>query len=346
MRFRRSRRSFRPLVVLVLLCSILSAQAAVAPEDKTLTGFGAESAEAERALEARFDALLKKENMREWMRRLSARPHHVGSAYDKENAEFMAGLFRSWGYDAAVERFDVLFPTPKTRILELTAPERYTARLSEPKLEEDKTSGQTDEQLPVYNAYSKDGDVTAPLVYVNYGVPRDYEELERRGVDVKGKIVIARYGGSWRGIKPKVAAERGAVGCIIYSDPRDDGYFNGDVYPKGAWRSEWGAQRGSVADMPLFPGDPLTPGVGATKDAKRLDLKSAQTLTKIPVMPISYADALPLLRALDGPMAPEGWRGSLPLPYHLGPGPATVHLKLEFNWNTVSAYDVIARLRG
>ena len=305
MRLRRSRRSFRLLVVLVLLCSILSAQAAPAPDEKSLTGFGAESAAAQRALEARFDALLKKENMREWMRRLSARPHHVGSAYDKENAEFMAGLFRSWGYDAALERFDVLFPTPKTRVLELTAPERYTARLSEPKLEEDKTSGQTDEQLPVYNAYSTDGDVTAPLVYVNYGVPRDYEELERRGVDVKGKIVIARYGGSWRGIKPKVAAERGAVGCIIYSDPRDDGYFNGDVYPKGAWRNEWGAQRGSVADMPLFPGDPLTPGVGPTTGAKRLDVKSAPTLTKIPVLPISYGDALPLLKALGGPIAPR-----------------------------------------
>lgn len=347
MRFSRSRRSFRPLVVLVLLCSIISAQAApAAVDDKPLTGFGAESAAAQLALETRFDSLLKKENMREWMRRLSARPHHVGSAYDKDNAEFMVGLFRSWGYDAQVERFDVLFPTPKTRVLELTAPERYTARLSEPKLEEDKTSGQADEQLPVYNAYSKDGDVTAPLVYVNYGVPRDYEELERRGVDVKGKIVIARYGGSWRGIKPKVAAERGAVGCIIYSDPRDDGYFNGDVYPKGAWRNEWGAQRGSVADMPLFPGDPLTPGVGSVEGAKRLDVKSAPTLTKIPVLPISYGDALPLLKALGGPIAPQTWRGALPVTYHVGPGPATVHLKLEFNWDIKPVYDVVARLKG
>ncbi|HYY98186.1 MAG TPA: PA domain-containing protein, partial [Pyrinomonadaceae bacterium] len=275
-------RSFRPLAATLLLCALLSAQAAPAPEEKSLTGFRPESAEAERALEARFDALLKKDEMREWMRRLSARPHHVGSPHDKDNAEFMAGLFRSWGYDAQIESFDVLFPTPKTRVLEMTAPERYSARLSEPALKEDSTSGQTSEQLPTYNAYSKDGDVTAELVYVNYGVPRDYDELERRGVDVKGRIVIARYGGSWRGIKPKVAAEHGAVGCIIYSDPRDDGYFNGDVYPKGAWRSEWGAQRGSVADMPLFPGDPLTPGVGSTPDAKRLDVKSAPTLTKIP----------------------------------------------------------------
>ncbi|MDT5158189.1 MAG: N-acetylated-alpha-linked acidic dipeptidase [Acidobacteriota bacterium] len=339
-------RLLRYLAPLFLLCALLSAQAAPLFEEKTLTGFDRESSERERALEARFDSLLKKENLREWMKRLSARPHHVGSAYDRENAEFLAGLFRSWGYDAQIESFDVLFPTPKTRLLEMNAPEKYTARLAEPTLSEDTTSGQTAEQLPVYNAYSIDGDVTGQLVYVNYGVPRDYEELERRGVDVKGKIVIARYGGSWRGIKPKVAAEHGAVGCLIYSDPRDDGYAQGDVYPKGAWRSEWGAQRGSVADMPLFPGDPLTPGVGATKTAKRLDLKNAPTLTKIPVMPISYGDALPLLRNLGGPVAPPAWRGALPVTYHTGPGPATVHLKLEFNWDTKPVFDVIARLRG
>ena len=332
---------------LFLLCALVSAQTAPpAAERGALSGFSPEAAGRQRALEARFDSLLKRENLREWMRRLSARPHHVGSAHDRDNAEFMAGLFRSWGYDAQVETFDVLFPTPKVRLLEMTAPERYAARLAEPPLREDATSGQSSEQLPVYNAYSTDGDVTGQLVYVNYGVPRDYEELERRGVDVRGKIVIARYGGSWRGIKPKVAAERGAIGCLIYSDPRDDGYFQGDVYPKGPWRNEWGAQRGSVADMPVFPGDPLTPGVGSVKGAKRLDRKSAPTLTKIPVMPISYGDALPLLRQLGGPVAPAAWRGALPLTYHLGPGPATVRLRLEFNWDTRPVYDVVARLRG
>ncbi|MGZ4778875.1 MAG: transferrin receptor-like dimerization domain-containing protein [Thermoanaerobaculia bacterium] len=202
------------------------------------------------------------------------------------------------------------------------------------------------EQLPTYNAYSTDGDVTGDLVYVNYGVPADYELLERNGVDVKGKIAIARYGGSWRGIKPKVAAEHGAIGCIIYSDPRDDGYFQGDVYPKGAFRNENGAQRGSVADMPLYSGDPLTPGVAATPDAKRLDRKDAQTITKIPVLPISYSDALPLLRALGGPIAPTEWRGALPVTYHLGPGPARVHMNLQFDWKLVPARDVIARLPG
>jgi N-acetylated-alpha-linked acidic dipeptidase len=311
-----------------------------------LMGFDPDRAAAQRAREARFDALLDPQQMREWMRRLSARPHPVGSPFGKEVAEFVAAEFRSWGYETRIETFHVLFPTPLTRQLSMVAPTRFEASLVEPPLAQDATSGQAREQLPVYNAYSVDGDVTGDLVYVNYGVPRDYEELERRGIDVKGKVVIARYGGSWRGIKPKVAAERGAIGCLIYSDPRDDGYFRGDAYPQGAWRSDRGAQRGSVADMPLYPGDPLTPGVGATADATRLSLEEARTLTRIPVLPISWADALPLLRALGGPVVPEAWRGALPVTYHFGPGPARVHLKLAFDWKPAPAYDVIAVLRG
>jgi N-acetylated-alpha-linked acidic dipeptidase len=339
-------RPLMKLCSLTLLFSFALTPRAAPIDNRPLLGFSREGAERQRALEARFDALLRKDNLREWMKRLAARPHHLGSAYGRENAEFIASQFRSWGYETEIEQFDVLFPTPRTRLLEMTAPEKFTARLAEPSLKEDSSSSQSSEQIPVYNAYSIDGDVTGQLVYVNYGVPKDYDALVERGVDVKGKIVIARYGGSWRGIKPKVAAEHGAVGCLIYSDPRDDGYFQGDVYPRGAWRNEHGAQRGSVADMPLFPGDPLTPGVGATKGAKRLAFKDAPTLTKIPVMPISYADALPLLRALGGPMAPEDWRGALPLSYHLGPGPAVVHLKLEFDWKTVPVYNVIAKMRG
>jgi N-acetylated-alpha-linked acidic dipeptidase len=301
----------------------------------------------ERALEKRFDSLLRKENLETWMKRMSARPHHLGSPFDKENAELIASQFRSWGYETTIEEFDVLFPTPKSRLLELISPEKLSARLDEPPVPGDATSQLKQEQLPPYNAYSVDGDVTGSLVYVNYGVPKDYELLEERGIDVEGKVVIARYGGSWRGIKPKVAAEHGAVGCLIYSDPRDDGYFSGDVYPQGAFRNENSAQRGSVADIPLYPGDPLTPGVGAVKEAARLDIKAAPTLTKIPVLPISYGDALPLLRALtNGPVAPEEWRGALPITYHLGPGPAKVHLKLEFKWDRATAYDVIARMPG
>jgi N-acetylated-alpha-linked acidic dipeptidase len=311
-----------------------------------LLGFSSESSAAQRRLEAQFDSALNADNLRDWMKRISARPHHVGSPHNKENADFIAAQFRSWGYDTKLEEFQVLFPTPKTRIVEMTSPEKFKLKLQETELKEDATSGQISEQLPSYNAYSIDGDVTAPLVYVNYGVPGDYEELARRGIDVKGKIVISRYGGSWRGIKPKVAAEHGAVGCIIYSDPRNDGFYQGDVYPKGPYRNENGVQRGSVMDMPLYPGDPLTKGIGATKSAKRIDIKNAETLTKIPVLPISYSDALPLLRNLDGAVVPDSWRGALPVTYHFGGKTPTVHLKLEFNWDIKSIYDVIAKMPG
>ena len=312
----------------------------------TLRGYSNDSAKTERDWETKFRAIPDPANLRAYMERLSARPHHVGSPYDKDNAEWLLAKLKEFGLDAQIESFDVLFPTPKLRSLELVEPTKFTARLAEPTVAQDPTSSQHDEQLPVYNAYSIDGDVTAPLVYVNWGIPEDYEMLDRLGVSVKGAIVIARYGNSWRGIKPKVAAEHGAIGCLIYSDPHEDGYFQGEVYPQGPYRPKDGAQRGSVMDMPIHPGDPLTPGVGATKDAKRLALSEVDVFTKIPVMPISYGDAQPLLEALQGPMAPYAWRGALPITYHVGPGPAKVHLKLEFNWDTKPIYDVVARIPG
>src|SRR5690348_17274205 len=311
-----------------------------------LRGFTAESAKAQRDWEAKFRAIPSPDSLREYMRRLSARPHHVGSAYGKDNAEWILAKFKSFGLDAQIETFDVLFPTPKERAVELVAPTRFVAKLDEPVVPGDPTSSQKAEQLPTYNAYSIDGDATAPLVYVNFGVPADYERLERLGVSVKGAIVIARYFGSWRGIKPKVAAEHGAVGCIIYSDPREDGYTHGEVYPQGPWRPRDGVQRGSVMDMPVYPGDPLTPGVGATKDAKRLPISEAATITKIPVLPISYGDAQPLLEAMSGPLAPVAWRGALPLTYRLGAGPAKVHLRIKSTWTLKPLYDVIARIPG
>jgi N-acetylated-alpha-linked acidic dipeptidase len=296
--------------------------------------------------EKEFRSIPRPENLRSTMKLLSARPHHVGSAYDKQNADWILSKFKEWGWDAHIETFDVLFPTPKERVVALVAPGNFIAKLQEPPFAIDPTSNQQDEQLPTYNAYSIDGDVTASLVYVNYGIPNDYEQLERMGISVKGCIAIARYGASWRGIKPKVAAEHGAVGCLIYSDPAGDGYTQGDVFPTGPFRPRDGVQRGSVMDMPQYPGDPLTPGVGASEHAKRLSISDVQTLTKIPVLPISYADAQPLLEALNGPVAPDGWRGTLPITYHIGPGNARVHLKVSFNWDRKKIYDVIASLRG
>src|SRR5580704_10032514 len=296
--------------------------------------------------EEKFRAIPSPQNQRDYMQRLSARPHHVGSPYDKDNAEWIAAKLKSWGLDATIENFDVLFPTPKERIVEMTEPARFTAKLQEPALAVDPTSNQQAEQLPVFHAYSIDGEATAPLVYVNYGIPADYEQLARMGISVNGAIVIARYGQSWRGIKPKVAAEHGALGCIVYSDPRDDGYAVNDVFPNGPERPADGAQRGSVMDMPLYPGDPLTPGIGAVPGAKRLAISEAKTLTKIPVLPMSYGDAQPLLAALKGPVAPESWRGALPITYHVGPGPAKVHMRLKFNWDLKRLYDVIVHIPG
>ncbi len=312
----------------------------------SLRGYSADATRAERDWETKLRAIPSQANLRDYMQRMTAHPHHVGSPYDKDNAEWILAKFKEFGLDAKIETYDVLFPTPKQRVLEMIAPVKFTAALQEPAVAVDPTSGQHDEQLPSYNAYSIDGDVTGPLVYVNYGTPADYEQLDRLGISVKGAIVIARYGESWRGIKPKVAAEHGAIGCLIYSDPRDDGYGEGDTYPNGPFRPKDGVQRGSVMDMPVYPGDPLTPGIAATKDAKRLPLNEVTTLTKIPVLPISYADAQPLLSAIAGRDVPDRWRGGLPIAYHVGPGPAKVHLKVAFNWDTKPLYDVIARIPG
>ena len=335
---------FRKLV-LVFIFLRLCAYATPANE-QSLAGYSAEGARPERDWEGKFRDIPNPDNQREYMKRLSAHPHHVGSSYGKENAEWLLAKMKEWDLDAHIENFDVLFPTPKERVVELLEPTKFKASLQEPPVVADPTSNQQAEQLPSYNAYSADGDVTAPLVYVNYGVPDDYEKLDRLGISVKGAIVIARYGGSWRGIKPKVAAEHGAIGCIIYSDPRDDGYFEDNVFPEGPMRNKNGVQRGSVMDMQIQPGDPLTPGFGSVPGAKRLEVKEVKTVTKIPVLPISYGDAQPLLSALSGPMAPEAWRGSLALPYHVGPGLAKVHLVVKSNWDIRRLYDGIVKVPG
>ncbi len=347
---RQARRKITGIVASLIiafncLAPAIEGQSNEKSNDRSLRGYSDSSAKAQAEWEKQMRAIPEPQLLREYMKHLSAEPHHVGSDYDRQNAEWILNNFRSWGLDAEIEEFQVLFPTPKERVVEMIEPTRFRTQLKEPVVAEDPDSGDAN-QLPTYNAYSADGDVTGHLVYVNYGVPADYEELEKMGVDVKGKIVIARYGGSWRGIKPKVAYEHGAIGCLIYSDPRDDGYFQGDVFPEGAYRPEQGVQRGSVMDMPIHPGDPLTPGWGAVKGARRIAREEADVIMKIPVQPISYGDALPLLKAMSGPVAPESWRGALPITYHIGPGPARVHLKLAFDWSQKTIYDVIARIQG
>lgn len=329
---------------LLLYLFLLIGTAALA-EDAIL-GFDPDGSQAQQALEAEFDSHLNADDMDAWLRELSSAPHHVGSPRGREVVEFVATRFRSWGYDTEIAEYEVLFPSPRIRELELVYPSRFSASLTEDSLAEDPSTSNIDDLLPPYNAFSSDGDVEGELVFVNYGTPDDYEILDRYGISVEGKIVIARYGGSWRGIKPKLAGEKGAIGTIIYSDPEDDGYGAGDTYPQGPFKHESAVQRGSVMDMPSYPGDVLTPFVGATADAERLAIADATTITRIPVLPISYRDALPLLEAMGGEVVPAQWRGGLPITYHLGPGPARVRMKLEFNWDMVTAYNVIATMAG
>jgi N-acetylated-alpha-linked acidic dipeptidase len=300
----------------------------------------------EAALEHKFDSLIHPNEMRDWMKQLAAQPNHVSSPHDKANADQILAWFNEWGWDAHIETFWALYPTPISQTLEMVAPEKFSATLQEPPIPGDSSATATDPALPAYVDYQGDGDVTADLVYVNYGMQDDYKALQRLGVSVKGKIVIARYGSGWRGLKPKLAQDHGAIGCIIYSDPAQDGYSVDETYPNGPMRPPRGVQRGSVLDMGLYPGDPLTPGIGATKDAKRLTRSDAPTIMKIPTLPISYADAQVLLAAMSGPVAPQPWRGALPITYHVGPGPALVHLAVKSDWQLQPVYDVIAMMKG
>jgi N-acetylated-alpha-linked acidic dipeptidase len=329
-------------------CSVLLftlSAAAAGGSETSLFGFLPDQSPAQQSLEHQFDAAIDPADLAAWVKRMASAPNHVGSAHDKANAEFVRDQFRSWGWTADIESFDVLYPTLIRHSLEMFAPVRYTAQLQEPAIPGD-TSSQRNDGLAPYNVYGADGDITGELVYVNYGMQSDYKELARRGIDVKGRIAMARYGAGWRGLKAKLAEEHGAIGCILYSDPQQDGYGQGDVYPKGGWRPAAGVQRGSVADITLYSGDPLTPGVGATPQAHRLSRSEAASLRRIPVLPISYADAQPLLQALEGRVAPATWRGALPITYHLGPGPARVHLVVKSDWSQKPLYDVIAKIAG
>ncbi|WP_454886500.1 transferrin receptor-like dimerization domain-containing protein [Sphingomonas oryzagri] len=300
-----------------------------------------------RAAEQKLDASVSSADQLAWLKDFSSAPNQVGSPHDKQNAETTLALFKSWGWDAHIETFQVLYPTPISTTLELITPQKVTLGGQEPPVAGDPTSAETQGALPPYVAYQGDGDVTAPVVYVNYGMPDDYEALARRGIDVKGKIVLARYGAGWRGLKPKLAQEHGAVGCLIYSDPANDGYAHWDSYPDGGGRPDHGVQRGSVQDMTTYPGDPLTPGIGATEGAKRLTRETAPTILKIPTLPISWADASKIIAGLQGPVVTGKDRGALGQAYHWGGTPAvTVHLAVQSDWSLKPLYDVIATLKG
>ncbi len=339
------RRVVRHAAAAVALSTVLSF-AAAQETGKPLLGFTAASAVTERAWETKFKALPDSKKIADNMHLLAAHPHNVGSEAQRKNAEWLLQQYKSWGWDAQLETFDVLYPTPKTRVLELLGLHPYKARLEEPPVPEDPYTQDKSPAMPPYNIYAMDGDVTGTLVYVNYGNLADYDELARNGVSVKGAIVIARYGGGWRGLKPKLAYEHGAIGCIIYSDPADDGYAQGLTIPEGPMRPKWGVQRGSVADTTLYAGDPLTPGEPSVPGTKRLAIKDSKVIMQIPTIPISWGDAEPLLQQLGGRTVPAAWRGALPLTYRFGPGSAKAHLKVESDWGTKPVIDVVAKLKG
>ena len=325
--------TFRSIALAALLASSSLAMAQVSPE------------QAKR--EAVLDASVSASEQMGWLKQMASAPNHVGSVHDKTNAEFILSQFKAWGWDAKIETFEVLYPTPLKTQLNLVGPVAVPLGGQEPTIPEDATSANLKDALPPYVAFQGDGDVTADVVYVNYGLPADYAALARRGISVKGKIALARYGGGWRGLKPKLAQEQGAIGALIYSDPANDGYATADTYPNGGGRPDTGVQRGSVADMTTYPGDPGTPGYGSVKGAKRIDRKDAVTIMKIPTLPISYGDAMKIFAQLKGPIVPDNFRGALPITYRTGgDGSVKLHLQVESDWSLKPVYNVIAMLKG
>src|SRR5688500_17347415 len=310
-------------------------------QSKPIRGFPDDAVAAERQREEQFRKIPDSARLKEYMEAMAGDSHVAGQPSSKRVADYALEKFKAFGLDASIEEFEAMMPWPLETTVELVAPEKHALLIKEPVLPEDPDSG---DQTPLYNAYSGDGDVTGEVVYVNYGMPADFERLKEMNISVKGKIGLRRYGAGWRGIKSKVAHENGAIGCLIFSDPRDDGFFQGDVYPTGPYRPEFGAQRGSVMDMPIHPGDPLTPGWGSEAGGRKNKREDAATILKIPVLPIGYGDALPILKQLKGPVAPEAWRGALPVTYHVGPGPAQLHMMLSFEWKNRPLYNVVARI--
>jgi N-acetylated-alpha-linked acidic dipeptidase len=316
-------------------------------DNEPLLGFTSQSAQLQRRREQQFRSVPTPQSAREHLRRLTSAPHVAGTKEDYETAIYVRDQMRSFGLKAELDEYDVLLPYPRRpAIVEMVSPRRQRLLVTEAIVPED-SSSRHPRIIPLFNGYSASGDVTAPLVYVNYGLPSDYEALKKLGVSVSGKIALARYGNSFRGVKAKVAEEQGAVGLIIYSDPADDGYAQGDVYPKGPWRPESSAQRGSVQYLFQYPGDPLTPGQPSVPGTVRLKIEEASDLTRLPVQPISYGEARKLLVVLRGPLRPKGFQGGLPFAYHVGgTRDVRVHLKTEMDYQIRKIWNVVARIDG
>src|ERR1700690_2378496 len=332
----------------IILASIVVFPAAISrgtQDNPGIRGFAPARVTAERALEQQMRAIPDPARAESSLRHITSEPHMAGTEASHRVAEWLRDQYRSYGFDAEIVSYSVWLAQTRAIKLELPAPDKKTLATPEQPFEVDPDTSNKN-IVAAFNTFSPSGDVTAPVVYVNYGMQADYRELEKLGISVAGKIVIARYGGCYRGIKTKLAEEHKALGLIIYSDPEDDGYVAGDVFPNGPWRPMSGIQRGSVEYTEIYPGDPLTPGVAATANAKRLAPADATNLARIPTMPINSQDASVILENLGGAHVPRQWQGGLPFTYHVGPGAAVAHMKLVMDYQQRTLYDVIAKLRG
>lgn len=311
--------------------------------------FGFRSPSAETALESKFLTFPDPKLAEEHLRTLTQAPHIAGSAEDKATADYVAQKFREAGLETEIVEYKVWINYPLEISVDMTAPDGV--RMHGPTRERVDGDPLPDDPRVVtsYTGMSPSGDVEADVVYANYGTPDDFKKLDQMKVDVRGKIVLVRYGQNFRGVKVLVAQEHGAAGVIIYSDPADDGWRRGDKYPQGPWRPDTGVQRGSIGFMFEYPGDPTTPGIASVPslpDDQRTPPDRSAQLPKTPTTPLSYGDAWPILEHLGGPVSPREWQGSLPFTYHVGPGPAKVkmHLKMDYQYRTI--WDVIGRVRG
>ena len=343
-----TRTSIALIAAALLLWQTHSGAALSQSSSEVLDGFTPEGSLAQRRLEENFRRVPAPDSAREHLRRLTAEPHVAGTKEDYATAIYVRDQMRSYGIPSELNEYEVLLPYPEhPAVVELiSGRRRERLPITEPVIPQDKSS-LSSKIIPLFNAYSPSGDVTAPVVYVNYGLPPDYEALKKLGVDVKGKIAIARYGNSFRGVKAKVAEDHGAVGLIIYSDPADDGYAQGDVYPNGPWRPALSAQRGSVQYIFEAPGDPMTPGRPSIPGEPRVHMSEIKGVPRIPVQPISYGAARRLLEPLRGPVRPKGFQGGLPFPYHVGgTDHVRVHLKTQMDYQVRKIWNVISRIDG
>lgn len=342
-----ARAPFAALLLLTVMGAACRSETPTAtfPAYRPMLGYAPAALEGQHTLESRFRKAVSADSMSALHKPLTTRPHPAGSAGTQEVVRYLQQTLAGFGLDVQTHEYQVLLAKPKTIAITMTAPTRRALSIDEPAIPEDPTSSHP-ELGGGYVAYSASGTAEGQVVYVNYGLPADYAELAALGVSLKGKIALARYGRSHRAVKTHTAEQAGARALILYSDPGDDGEAKGPAWPNGYWRGQQMLQRGNAKYSWFWHGDPLTPGVGATKEAARIPEATAPTLPKIPVVVMSWGEAQHLMAALGGPNAPERFHGGLRMPYKVGPGPAAVRVEVEMDQGLRPIYDIVASIKG